>query len=129
MFASFPRDPNQITKEDKGPDHDESIETAEPTQLPQEGLLFRWRLRLDHDVAIQQLADHAVPGPFPSRQRLPCHQGIDVMNFDNKGLPMADPQCVRCSACIQICPTDVLSFGTLQTGTQLPESLDKLRAR
>jgi ferredoxin len=40
-----------------------------------------------------------------------CHQGIDVMNFANKGLPMVDPQCVRCSACVQLCPTDVLHFG------------------
>jgi NosR/NirI family nitrous oxide reductase transcriptional regulator len=40
-----------------------------------------------------------------------CHQGIDVMSFANKGIPMADPQCVRCSACVQECPTGVLSFG------------------
>lgn len=40
-----------------------------------------------------------------------CHQGIDVMNFANKGLPMKDPECVRCSACVQECPTGVLSFG------------------
>ncbi len=40
-----------------------------------------------------------------------CHQGIDVMSFANKGQPMADPQCVRCSACVQSCPTGVLSFG------------------
>ncbi len=40
-----------------------------------------------------------------------CHQGIDVMNFANKGEPMADPECVRCSACIQSCPTGVLAFG------------------
>ena len=40
-----------------------------------------------------------------------CHQGIDVMNFANRGEPMADPQCVRCSACVQQCPTGVLSFG------------------
>jgi len=40
-----------------------------------------------------------------------CHQGIDVMSFANKGLPMADPECVRCSACVQGCPTGVLSFG------------------
>jgi NosR/NirI family transcriptional regulator, nitrous oxide reductase regulator len=40
-----------------------------------------------------------------------CHQGIDVMSFANKGLPMADPQCVRCSACVSSCPTDVLRFG------------------
>ena len=40
-----------------------------------------------------------------------CHQGIDVMNFANKGLPMQDPECVRCSACVQSCPTCVLRFG------------------
>jgi polyferredoxin len=40
-----------------------------------------------------------------------CHQGIDVMNFANKGLAMRDPECVRCSACVQSCPTAVLSFG------------------
>lgn len=40
-----------------------------------------------------------------------CHQGIDVMNFANKGLPMTDPECVRCSACVSSCPTGVLAFG------------------
>jgi NosR/NirI family nitrous oxide reductase transcriptional regulator len=40
-----------------------------------------------------------------------CHQGIDVMNFANKGLDMSDPQCVRCSACVHGCPTGVLTFG------------------
>jgi len=35
------------------------------------------------------------------------------MNFANKGIPMEDPQCVRCSACVQGCPTGVLSFGRL----------------
>jgi ferredoxin len=33
------------------------------------------------------------------------------MNFANKGLPMNDPECVRCSACVQSCPTGVLTFG------------------
>lgn len=42
-----------------------------------------------------------------------CHQGIDVMSFANRGLPMADPQCVRCSACVEECPTGVLAFGQL----------------
>ena len=42
-----------------------------------------------------------------------CHQGIDIMNFANKGKPMEDPECVRCSACVQQCPTGVLSFGRL----------------
>ncbi len=46
-----------------------------------------------------------------------CHQGIDIMNFANKGLPMADPQCVRCSACIAHCPTGVLEFGQIDRKT------------
>ncbi|MGE4614396.1 MAG: NAD(P)-binding domain-containing protein [Planctomycetota bacterium] len=40
-----------------------------------------------------------------------CHQGIDVMGFAQRGIPLEDPQCVRCSACIQECPTAVLQFG------------------
>ena len=35
------------------------------------------------------------------------------MNFANKGIPMEDPECVRCSACVQSCPTGVLNFGRL----------------
>jgi len=46
-----------------------------------------------------------------------CHQGIDIMNFANKGLPMADPECVRCSACVQSCPTGVLEFGQVDTSS------------
>ena len=42
--------------------------------------------------------------------------GIDVMNFANKGIPMNDVECVRCSACVVNCPTQVLSFGILPTG-------------
>jgi NosR/NirI family nitrous oxide reductase transcriptional regulator len=47
-----------------------------------------------------------------------CHQGIDVMAFASKGQPMTDPQCVRCSACVQTCPTGTLTFGEInrQTG-------------
>ncbi|WP_061249192.1 NAD(P)-binding domain-containing protein [Leptospira alstonii] len=40
-----------------------------------------------------------------------CHQGIDVMGYANKGIPMDNVQCVRCSECVIKCPTDVLSFG------------------
>ncbi|GBF49909.1 pyridine nucleotide-disulfide oxidoreductase [Leptospira ryugenii] len=40
-----------------------------------------------------------------------CHQGIDVMSYANQGRPMDSVQCVRCSACVSLCPTDVLSFG------------------
>jgi ferredoxin len=57
-----------------------------------------------------------------------CHQGIDVMNFANKGLPMADPQCVRCSACVQSCPTGVLSFGQIDRQTGATLKLDRLQA-
>jgi len=42
-----------------------------------------------------------------------CHMGIDVMNYANKGIPMNDVECVRCSACVVNCPTRVLSFGSL----------------
>jgi polyferredoxin len=55
-----------------------------------------------------------------------CHQGIDVMNFANKGIPMEDPQCVRCSACVGACPTGVLTFGRYD-GKGLPV-LDRLPA-
>ena len=55
-----------------------------------------------------------------------CHQGIDVMSFANKGVPMADPQCVRCSACVQECPTGVLSFGHYGGGGKI--LLDRLPA-
>lgn len=57
-----------------------------------------------------------------------CHQGIDVMNFANKGLPMADPECVRCSACVQSCPTGVLQFGEVDARTGDVLRLDKLAA-
>jgi NosR/NirI family transcriptional regulator, nitrous oxide reductase regulator len=42
-----------------------------------------------------------------------CHMGIDVMNYANKGVPMNDVQCVRCSACIVNCPLHVLTFGSI----------------
>jgi len=56
-----------------------------------------------------------------------CHQGIDVMNFANKGLPMTDPECVRCSACVQDCPTGVLRFGQVRRDGSLI-SVDSLVA-
>ncbi len=49
------------------------------------------------------------------------------MNFANKGLPMADPQCVRCSACVGACPTGVLSFGRLDREGN-PVAIDRLAA-
>jgi ferredoxin len=42
--------------------------------------------------------------------------GIDVMNYANKGIPMNDVECVKCSACVVNCPTQVLSFGSLPKG-------------
>jgi ferredoxin len=57
-----------------------------------------------------------------------CHQGIDVMNFANKGLPMEDPQCVRCSACVASCPTGVLSFGRVDREGRTV-AVDSLAAR
>ncbi len=56
-----------------------------------------------------------------------CHQGIDVMNFANKGAPMQDPECVRCSACVHSCPTGVLTFGQVRRDGSLI-SVDRLLA-
>jgi NosR/NirI family nitrous oxide reductase transcriptional regulator len=50
-----------------------------------------------------------------------------VKNFANKGLPMTDPECVRCSACVQSCPTGVLAFGQVDRGGRTI-SLDLLPA-
>jgi len=57
-----------------------------------------------------------------------CHQGIDVMNFANKGMPMADPECVRCSACVQSCPTGVLAFGQVARSDGRVLGTDRLAA-
>ena len=57
-----------------------------------------------------------------------CHQGIDVMNFANKGKPMEDPQCVRCSACVSSCPTGTLSFGEINRKTGNVIKTDSLAA-
>lgn len=49
-----------------------------------------------------------------------------MINFANKGVPMEDPECVRCSACVQECPTGALAFGRYGEGNQV--ILDKLPA-
>lgn len=55
-----------------------------------------------------------------------CHQGIDVMGYASRGIPMDSVQCVRCSACVSLCPTDVLKFGqTTSSGIQY----DSLQAK
>ncbi|MDH3590961.1 MAG: NAD(P)-binding domain-containing protein [Planctomycetota bacterium] len=56
-----------------------------------------------------------------------CHQGIDIMSYANKGKPMTDVECVRCSACVQECPTGTLSFGTVDHEGR-PHALDSLAA-
>jgi thioredoxin reductase/ferredoxin len=56
-----------------------------------------------------------------------CHQGIDVMNFANRGAPMRDPECVRCSACVAACPTGVLQFGQVTRSGRII-SVDRLTA-
>ncbi len=55
-----------------------------------------------------------------------CHMGIDVMSVAQRGAPMQDPECVRCSACVHECPTGVLQFGSL--GRDGFVSLDSLAA-
>jgi len=56
-----------------------------------------------------------------------CHQGIDVQAFAQRGLPMQDPQCVRCSACVSSCPTGTLSFGSVDARAGIV-SVDRLIA-
>jgi ferredoxin len=50
------------------------------------------------------------------------------MNFANKGLPMSDPECVRCSACVQSCPTGVLKFGQIDRKSGRVIQIDSLAA-
>jgi len=57
-----------------------------------------------------------------------CHQGIDVMAFANKGMPMSDVECVRCSACVQSCPTGTLTFGQVAPRTNAVLRRDRLAA-
>jgi Fe-S-cluster-containing hydrogenase component 2 len=52
--------------------------------------------------------------------------GIDVMTPAQRGEPMRDPECVRCSACVHACPTGVLQFGS--TAANGFVSLDSLAA-
>lgn len=57
-----------------------------------------------------------------------CHQGIDVMGYASRGIPMDSVQCVRCSACVSLCPTDVLEFGSINsTGIRYDLFQAKLR--
>ncbi|MCG6153331.1 NAD(P)-binding domain-containing protein [Leptospira bandrabouensis] len=57
-----------------------------------------------------------------------CHQGIDVMGYASRGIPMDSVQCVRCSACVSLCPTDVLEFGFITASGIRYDSLQaKLR--
>ncbi|EOQ97690.1 pyridine nucleotide-disulfide oxidoreductase [Leptospira wolbachii serovar Codice str. CDC] len=57
-----------------------------------------------------------------------CHQGIDVMGYASRGIPMDSVQCVRCSACVSLCPTDVLEFGQLTaSGVRYDSIQAKLR--
>lgn len=55
-----------------------------------------------------------------------CHAGVDVMNFANKDQPVRDPQCVRCSACLEQCPTGALAFGLVRKSGEVV--FDRLRA-
>ena len=55
-----------------------------------------------------------------------CHMGIDVMAPAQRGEPMRDPECVRCSACVHACPTGVLQFGSIDARGFV--SLDSLAA-
>lgn len=57
-----------------------------------------------------------------------CRQGIDVMSYANRGAPMADPECVRCSARVGACPTGVLQFGQVDAASGQVLAVDGLTA-
>jgi thioredoxin reductase/Fe-S-cluster-containing hydrogenase component 2 len=71
---------------------------------------------------------------FPDKARctsctectMACHAGVDVMNFANKDLPVVDPECVRCSACVAQCPTGALTLGFRRPSGEVV--LDKMEA-
>jgi len=46
----------------------------------------------------------------------------------SKGQPMTDPQCVRCSACVQTCPTGTLSFAEIDRKSGATIKKDSLAA-
>jgi ferredoxin len=50
------------------------------------------------------------------------------MHYAQQGKPMDDPQCVRCSACVQSCPTGVLYFGQVEPNTGQVITVDELEA-
>ncbi len=52
-----------------------------------------------------------------------CHMGIDVMNYANKGVPMDNYECVRCSACLYVCPVQCLNFGEMKGGKSVASLL------
>ncbi|MCB9640272.1 MAG: NAD(P)-binding domain-containing protein [Myxococcales bacterium] len=52
-----------------------------------------------------------------------CHMGIDVMNYANKGVPMDNYECVRCSACVYVCPVQCLNFGEMKGGQSVASLL------
>lgn len=52
-----------------------------------------------------------------------CHMGIDVMNYANKGIPMDNYECVRCSACLHACPVQCLNFGEMKPGKPVAQIL------
>jgi ferredoxin len=94
-----------------------------PLRLPARGADARLRallalphLRREEEVHLVQRVHERVP------------PGIDIMNFANKGLPMEDPECVRCSACVQMCPTGVLEFGEIDRATGAELRRDRLVA-
>lgn len=50
------------------------------------------------------------------------------MGYASRGIPMDSVQCVRCSACVSLCPTDVLEFGQLTSSGVFYDTLQaKLR--
>ena len=53
---------------------------------------------------------------------------LQEMHYAQRGIPMDDPQCVRCSACVETCPTGVLEFGQVDPQTEEVIATDDLVA-
>ena len=52
-------------------------------------------------------------GIYNNPPKVAMDNNIDVMGYANKGIPLNDVECVRCSACVVNCPMQVLTFGSV----------------
>ena len=75
---------------------------------------FDYAILPDETHADGSMTVHCSVSVWEGEERVGKTMWLPVMNYANKGIPMNDVECVRCSACVVNCPTEVLSFGTLE---------------